>query len=141
MCLKKELLIFVGPEPHSTYNVNDIKGLKLLTRLRLGLSHLGDHEFRLNSQDYVSPMCSCGQEIETTTHFLLYCPNHHCTRKTFFHKINQLSGTISRQNGSTITKMLLFGNNNLDFETNKILLKSTIEFISLTERFSCPLFE
>ena len=31
--------------------------------------------------------------------------------------------------------------NKLDFETNKVLLMSTIEFISLTERFSCPLFE
>ena len=36
---KKELLKFIRPEPNSTYNINDTKGLKLLTRLRLGLSH------------------------------------------------------------------------------------------------------
>ena len=41
----------------------------------------------------------------------------------------------------TITKILLFGDNKLDFETNEILLMSTIEFISLTERFSCLLLE
>ena len=138
---KKELLKFIRPEPNSTYNINDTKGLKLLTRLRLGLSHLGDHKFRHNFQDCVSPMCYCGQDIETTTHFLLHCPNHHCARKTLFDKINQVSGTILRQSDSTITKILLFGDNKLDFETNKILLMSTIEFISLTERFSCPLFE
>ena len=86
-------------------------------------------------------MCYCGQDIETMTHFLLYCPNHHCARKIFFEKINQVSGTILRQSDSTITKILLFGDNKLDFETNKILLMSTIKFISLTERFSCPLFE
>ena len=40
---KKELLKFIRPEPNSTYNINDTKGLKLLTRLRLGFSHLGDH--------------------------------------------------------------------------------------------------
>ena len=74
---KKELLKFIRPEPNSTYNINDIKGLKLLTRLRLGLSHLGDHKFRHNFKDCVSPMCYCGQDIETTTHFLLHCPNHH----------------------------------------------------------------
>ena len=85
-------------------------------------------------------MCYCDQDIETT-HFLLHCPNHHCARKTLFHKKNQVSGTISRQNDSAITKILLFGDNKLDFETNKILLMSTIEFISLTEKFSCPLFE
>ena len=50
---KKELLNFIRPERNSTYNINDTKGLKLLTRLRLGLSHLGDHKFRRNFQDCV----------------------------------------------------------------------------------------
>ena len=94
---KKELLKFIRPEPNSTYSINDSKGLTLLTRLRLGLSHLGDHKFRHNFQDCVSPMCSCGQDIETTTHFLLHCPNHHCARKTLFHKISQVGGNILRQ--------------------------------------------
>ena len=127
---KKEPLKFIRSEPISTYNIHDTKGLKLLARLRLGLSHLGDHKFRHNFQDCVSSMCSCGQNIETTTHFLLHCPNHHCARKTLFHKITQVSGTISRQSDSTITKILLFGENKLDLETNKILLMSKIEFIS-----------
>ena len=45
---KKELLKFIRPEPNCTYNINDIKGLKLLTILRLGLSHLSDDKFRHN---------------------------------------------------------------------------------------------
>ena len=56
---KKELLKFIRPVPNSTYNINDSKGLTLLTRLQLGLSHLGDHKFRHNFQDCVSPLCSC----------------------------------------------------------------------------------
>ena len=115
-------------------------GLKLLTRLQLGLSHLGDHKFRYKFQQCVSPVCSCGQDIETT-HFFIHYNNHHWARKTLFHKINQVSVTISRQNDSTITKILLFGDNKVDFELIKILLMSTIKFISLTDRFSCPLFE
>ena len=83
---KKELLKFIRPEPNSSYNINDTKGLKLLTRLRLGLSHLGDYKFRYNFQDCVPPKCGYGQKIETTTHFLLHCPNHYCARKTLFHK-------------------------------------------------------
>ena len=74
-------------------------------------SHLGAHEFRHNFQDCVSPICYCCQDIETTTHFPLHCPNHHCARKTLFHMINQVSGTISRQSDSTIKKILLFGDN------------------------------
>ena len=73
------------------------KGLKLLTRLRLGLSHLGDHKLSHNFQDCVSSMCYCNQVIETAAHFLLHYPNHHCARKAPFLKIHQVSGTISRQ--------------------------------------------
>ena len=139
---KKELLKFIRPEPNSTYNINDTKGLKLLTRLLwLGLSHLDDHKFRHNFQDCVSPICYCSQDIGTKTHFLLHCRNRHCARKILFDKINQISGTILRQSDSTTTKILLFGDNKLDFETSKVLLMSTIKFISLTERFSCPLFK
>ena len=83
------------PDTINTIN----KRLKLLTRLQLGLSHLGDHKFRHHFQDCVSPMCYRGQSIEATTHFL-----------------QQFSSD------STITKILLFGDNKLDFETNKILL-------------------
>ena len=116
---------------NSTYNINQrIKGLKLLTRLRHGLSHLGDHKFRHNFQDCVSAMCSCGQENNNSLPPSL--PNQHCARKTLFHKINQVSGTILWQSDLIITKTLLFGDNKLGFETNKILLKSAIDFISLT---------
>ena len=43
---KKELLKFIRTEPNSTWHINDTKELKLLTRLRLGLNHLGDHKLR-----------------------------------------------------------------------------------------------
>ena len=72
---KKELLKFIRPEPNSTYNIKDTKGLKLLTKLRLGLSHLGEHKFRHNYQGCVSPMCYCGQDIQTITHSSLFKEN------------------------------------------------------------------
>ena len=52
--------------------------------MRLGLSHLADHKFRHNFQDCLEPICSCGQEFQTTTHVLFYYPNFHCARQTFF---------------------------------------------------------
>ena len=132
---KKELFKFIRPVPNSTYSINDSKGLTLLTRLRLGLSHLGDHKFRHKFPYCVSPMCSC----ETTTHFLLHCPNHNCARKTLFHKINQVSGNNLRQIDSAITKILRFGDIKLDFETNKILLMSTIEFFFINRKIQLSL--
>ena len=81
---KKRLLKSIRPHPNFTYNTHDTKGLKLLTTLRLGLGHLGNHKFRHNFQDCASLMCTRSQDIETTTHFLIHCPNNHCARKPAF---------------------------------------------------------
>ena len=55
------------------YNIFDPIGLKLLTRLRLGFSHLNEHKFRHNFQDCLNPLCLCSLEIEDTIHYLLQC--------------------------------------------------------------------
>ena len=78
---KLSLLKFVRSVANSVFEINNPYGLKLLTRLRLGLSHLRYHKFRHNFQDCINPMCVCGVEIETTTHFLLHCPLFQCARQ------------------------------------------------------------
>ena len=49
-------------------------------------------------------------------------PNHNYTRKTLFQKIHQISENISEQSDSTITKIPLFGDSKLDFETSNTRL-------------------
>ena len=70
---KLSLLKFVRPVANSVFELNNPYGLKLLTRLRLGLSHLRYHKFRHDFQDCINPICVCGLEIETATHLLLHC--------------------------------------------------------------------
>ena len=42
----KNVLLKVGhPVPNSYFNIHNPVGLKLLTRLRIGLSHLNEHKF------------------------------------------------------------------------------------------------
>ena len=56
----RNLLLKIGrPMQNSIYNIHDPVGIKYLTRLRLGLSHLNEHKFRHNFQDYLNPLCSC----------------------------------------------------------------------------------
>jgi len=45
---KKRLLSFIRPIQSNVDNIFDPIGLKFLTRLRLGFSHLNDHRFRHN---------------------------------------------------------------------------------------------
>ena len=57
---------FIRPEPNRISSTQNFEGSKLLTRMRLSLSHLADHKFRHNFRDCLNPICSCGQKIEAT---------------------------------------------------------------------------
>ena len=85
---KKQILKFIRPSPHSTINVHNPHGIKLLTRLRVGLSHLHEHKFRRNFQDSLDPFCNCGGILKQLgIHFFLHCSNYSNQRKTLFEKI------------------------------------------------------
>ena len=45
---KKQILKFIRPSTNSTFNVHNPHSIKLLARLRVGLSHLREHKFRQN---------------------------------------------------------------------------------------------
>ena len=60
------------PIPKAIYNVHDPVGLKLLTRLRLGLSHLNQHKLNHNFQDCLNPLCSCSLNVDSVSHFFLH---------------------------------------------------------------------
>ena len=111
--------------------------------MRLGLSHLADHKFRHNFQDCFNPICncSCGEEIKTTSHFLLHCLNYRCARKTFFEKNNVIDSNNLQQSDLSLTNNLLFGSEKLKDDKNNALLTSTIEFIQSTERFKYQLLQ
>ena len=77
---KSKVLSFIRPVQSNIYSIFDQEGLKLLTRLRLGFTHLNEHKFRHNFQDCLNPLCSCSLEIEDTSHYLLHCHHfsNHC---------------------------------------------------------------
>ena len=66
---KKQILQFIRPRPNSTFNMHNHHGIKVLTRLRVGLSHLHEHKFRHNFQDSLDPFYNCGWHIKTAIHF------------------------------------------------------------------------
>ena len=82
---KKRILAFIRPFANSPFQCHNPKGLKLITRLRLGLSHLRFHKFEHSFQDTLNPICNCGI-VETTVNYLLHCPNFSNERLTFFNK-------------------------------------------------------
>ena len=74
---KNHLLKEIRPDPHRLYNICKPIDLKLVTRLRLGLSHLNEHRFNHNFESCVNPLCTCSLEAEKVSHFFLHCHYYH----------------------------------------------------------------
>ena len=128
------------PMPHSSYNIHNPPGDKYLIRLRIGFSHLQEHEFKHNFQDSIDLMCSCSSDIEIAIHFFLHCANFITQRQTFFDKIATINANILTENEDIIVNTLLLGRPNSEKSFNKTMLNLSVEFILSTERFNNPLF-
>ena len=94
--LKEALLNFIRPQASSVFSIVDCEGLKLLTRLRVNLSHLKEHKYRHNFADTFNPICNCGLlEIESTSHYLLRCLFYSSLRIILLNEIAAIYGDMS----------------------------------------------
>ena len=123
---KKSILKFVRPSSNSIFHWHSPKGIKLNTRLRLDLSHLCEHKFRHNFQDTLNPLCSCGDDIETTIHNLLHCPNYLDETRTLLDNLQSIGENSYDKNDSQISELLLFGISSNNDASNKCILNATI---------------
>ena len=76
------------PSQNRVYNCHNSKGIKLLTRLKVGLSHLCEHKFKHSFQDTLNPICNCDEDIETTSRYLLHCLDYLEGRKTLLNTVS-----------------------------------------------------
>ena len=133
--IKKSLLKFARTIPNSLFSIADIYGIKLLTRLHVGLSHLREHKFRHNFQDTINPLCSCSLEIESTSHFFLRCQNFITPRTNLMNELRKLDSSILNLDEISLTKLLLYGDSKFENEVNKNTLLASINFVLATKRF------
>ena len=136
---KNSLLKFMRPSGNNVFNCHNPRGVKLLTKLRVGLSHLRGHKFKLGFQDSLNPICSCGNDIETLAHFLLHCPHYSNARSTFLNTIRNINRHIFDKNDLQITETLLYSDSSLGDKSNTLILNATIDFLFVTKRFDVNL--
>ena len=115
---KKKLLKFIRPSGNSIFRCHNPKGIKLLTRLRLGLSHLREHKLKHGFLDSFNPIYICGLNIETSNYFLLHCSNYSSERSTFLSIIKNIDTNILNKNDLKVTETLLYGDSSLDDTNN-----------------------
>ena len=104
---KKNILSFKRPKANSVFNCNSSKGLKFVTRLRLGLSQLRKHKLKHSFQDSINTLCSCSLDVESAIHYFFHCPLFTIERHTLLNTISQIDKKLLDSNKSDLIH--LFG--------------------------------
>ena len=107
----------------SFFHTGTRQGQILHARLRMKCSSLKEHLYSKNIEP--SPLCSCG-EVESTSHYLLYCRKYDQERRSLFI-------SLSRQPPLSV---LLYGDKNYSVQDNEHIFISVQKFILQTGRFS-----
>ena len=123
------ILKFSRPSPNSFYGCQNIMGIKLVTRLSLGLNHLREHKFKHSFQDMLNPLCNCGKDVKSSTHFLLQRPSYIKERCTLMRNLNRINPRISQTSLQLLANTLLFGNWSYSDKTNTHIPNATIDYI------------
>ena len=83
------LLKFIRPVQRKIFNINDSVGVKLLTRLQLGFSHLREHKFRHGFRDILNSLRPCSTEAKTTANYFLCCRFYNANRSAPKNELNE----------------------------------------------------
>ena len=113
---KKEILKFKQPWSIFFYNYHNPIGIKHVTRIRFGLSHLREHRFKHSFQDSVSPTCNSGIEFESVIHFFFHFPLYSNERCTLLNSLSKIDYKSLGSNDTFLTQTLLFGNSFLFYK-------------------------
>ena len=80
-------------------------------------------------------MSSCGQEILTSTHFLLHCSNYSNERLTFLNIIRNTDKNILDKSDLKVTETLLYGDSSSDNTNNTLIMNAIMELLITSKRF------
>ena len=119
---KKRYSDFFTVKPNTIYEIHNPIGLRYLTCLRVGLTHLRSHKYRHNFNNTETDICSCSQNTaENVEHFFLYCPKYNLIRSQLFENPKEVINLETLISPSYTANLFLYGNSSLDFRTNKKL--------------------
>ena len=84
--------------------------------------------FNHNFQNCINPLCSCSLEIESTSHFLLYCHYYTNTCVTLWNSIVEIIGNTFNINNDCLVSLLLFGSQKYTEVDNSHIVNATIKY-------------
>ena len=108
--------------------------------MKVGLSRFCEDKVKQSFQNTLNVICNCGEDIETTSHYLLHCQDYLHERKTLLNTVSCIVPNIFDFNNDQLTEILLYGKEDLDNINNTSILVATINYLIETKRFTAELF-
>ena len=132
---KRKLLSKIRPTENCVYNIYDIEGIRILTKLRLQFSPLNEHKFR-HRFNATSLLCNCGTANEDNKHFLLHCPLFSNFRVNLHGELSEfLDLDLPNLDDNFFCSLLLYGSAEFPYIINRMILEATIKYIKSSKRF------
>ena len=88
----------------------------------------------------VDPMCTCGHELETALQFLLHCNLYSTQKLELLNNVYILNPSLKSYSNENLLNILLYVSEDFTCNMNKEILKATIKFLKISERFTGPFF-
>ena len=134
MCFRNSLLKIGRPVQNSIFKAYNPLGIKFLTRLWLGLSHLNEHKFKYNFQNCLNPLCSWklksnSLEVESTIHFFLHCHFFYQFWQILVETVEKIIKDISHLNNDLLVNQLMYGNLSYSFEGKIKIINASIKYV------------
>ena len=135
---KANISRIIRTTPKQVYGIHNPKRLATLTQLHVGLSELNYRKFMHNVNTTINPLCPINEGVEDTEHFLLHCHSYQLQRNSLLSRVQSvlLSCDLSDLSNVELVSILLCGDERLNFESNKIIIKPILDFIESSKRFS-----
>ena len=107
---KNSILKFIRHSPSNFFNCNNYKGIRLITRLRLGMSHLREHKFKHNFQDCFK------SNLQFWFRYRIYITfsSFNDERYTLLSTLNKIDCKLLELTKSSLSQTLLYGNTLFD---------------------------
>lgn len=120
-------------EPPEYFSFGTKKENSLLTRLRVGMSYLNGHLYKI--QGVETPRCACGYYCESSEHFLLQCPRFDLQRQIMMNNISDLlDGQFENLHRKLKTDILLCGGT-LHPQIGRAVAQEVFRFVKTSQRF------
>ena len=131
---KEQILAMTRPPKKPYFGLQDKKMSRYITLLRMELSPLRAHKFKYKFSDTQDPFCSVCESVEDTEHFLLHCRSYRLSRVDLTQSVSSIFRNFATLPRKSKVRLLLYGDEKLKLEQNKMILEQVGKYISKSKR-------